>query len=352
MRNGMVIIDADGHAADWDPMYHERLPDKFKRRVTVLPTDNFDRWQNDTIIRRAKSPEMNLADNDAQGIDVQVLYPTRGLFVSRVREPEYVEALCRTYNDWLHDWCAVDRNRLKGVALVPLHTDVKAAIAEMERAMGKLGAVGVMVNTYDRGRNVGHRDFWPFYEECARQGVAVSFHAGGTDTFDSIGHFENFLQIHTLSHCPEQLFACTAIMYSGVLEKYQDLRIAFLEAGIGWVPFWVERMDEEYEGRGFEAPLLTQKPSKYMASGRVYVSCEAEEKMIKHVPEFFPAENILFASDYPHWDSKFPDAVDTLAERKDLPDEMKKKIFFDNPKRFYGLKVDAASFAKPARKSA
>jgi hypothetical protein len=201
-----------------------------------------------------------------------------------------------------------------------------------------------MVNTYDRSRNIAHRDFWPFYEECARQGVSVAFHASGSDTLDPLCHFENFLQIHTLSHAPEQLIACTAVIYSGLLEKYQDLRVAFLEAGIGWVPFWMEHMDEEYEFRPFDAPLLKAKPSEYMTCGRVFVSCEPEEKTLRYVPEFFPADNILFASDYPHWDGQFPDAVSTLADRTDIGDGLKRKIFFDNPQRFYGMTVDPAAF--------
>jgi hypothetical protein len=260
--------------------------------------------------------------------------------LSRVREPDYATALAQTYNDWLRDWCSVDSKRLKGVAIVPLHVDVRAAIAEMERAMSTLGAVGVMVNTYDRSRNVAHRDFWPFYEECARQGVAVAFHASGSDTLDPIGHFENFLQIHTCSHAPEQLLACTAVIYSGLLEKYQELRVAFLEAGIGWVPFWMEHMDEEYAFRAFEAPLLKAKPSEYMACGRVFVSCEPEEKTLRYVPEFFPEDNILFASDYPHWDGEFPYAVSNLADRNDISVELKRKIFHDNPQRFYGVSFE------------
>ncbi len=228
---------------------------------------------------------------------------------------------------------------------MPLHVDVRAAIDEMERAVGKLGAVGVMVNSYDRSRNVAHPDFWPFYEECARQGVAVGFHASGSDTLDPLCHFDNFLQVHTLSHAPEQLIACTAVIYSGLLEKYQDLRVAFLEAGIGWVPFWMEHMDEEYEFRRFDAPLLKAKPSEYMACGRVFVSCEPEEKTLRYVPDFFPADNILFASDYPHWDGEFPYAVAHLADRTDISDELKRKIFADNPRRFYGGTVDPAAFA-------
>jgi predicted TIM-barrel fold metal-dependent hydrolase len=346
MKNGMVIIDADGHAVDYDPVYRERLPAEYRQRATFYPSDNFDRLQNGKLAaKRPPSPAQNLADNDREGIDLQIIYPTGGLFLTRVREPDYAIALCRAYNDWLYDWCAADRQRLKGVALVPLHVDVRAAIDEMERAVGRLGAVGVMVNTYDRARNVAHPEFWPFYEECARQGVAVGFHASGSDTLDPLCHFDNFLQVHTLSHAPEQLIACTAVIYSGLLEKYQELRVAFLEAGIGWVPFWMEHMDEEYEFRRFDAPLLRAKPSEYMACGRVFVSCEPEEKTLRYVPEFFPADNILFASDYPHWDGEFPYAVANLANRNDLPAELKRRIFFDNPRRFYRIEVDPAAFA-------
>src|SRR5207244_10986307 len=122
-------------------------------------------------------------------------------------------AACRPYDEWLHDWCSVDKKRLKGAALVPLHVAARAAIDEMERAMSRLGTVGVMVNTYDRSRNVAHRDFWPFYEECARQDVAVAFHAAGSDTLDPRGHFENFLQSHTWPHAPDQLLAGTGVYY-------------------------------------------------------------------------------------------------------------------------------------------
>ncbi len=342
MKNGLVIIDADGHAVDYESVYRDRLPAQYRQRSSIFPSDNFDRSQNGKLsAKRPKNAARNLADNDLEGIDLQIIYPTGGLFLSRVRERDYAIALARAYNEWIAEWCAIDRKRLKAVALVPLHVDAKAAIAEMERAVGRLGAVAVMVNTFDRDRNVAHPDFWPFYEECARAGVAVAFHASGSNTLDPLSHSETFLETHTLSHVPEQLIACTAVIYSGLLEKYRDLRVAFLEAGIGWVPFWMEHMDEEYELRPFDAPLLKGKPSEYMACGRVFVSCEPEEKTLCYVPEFFPADNILFASDYPHWDGQFPHAVERLADRDDIPGALKQKIFFDNPQRFYGMTVEA-----------
>ncbi|MBI3517386.1 MAG: amidohydrolase family protein, partial [Proteobacteria bacterium] len=171
MKNGMVIIDADGHAVDSEAAYREWLPEKYRKRQTIYPGDGFDRRQGGKLDKTPKSPTQNLADNDKEGIDLQIIYPTGGLALSKVREADYAIALAETYNNWLADWCSADKKRLKGVALVPLHADVKASIAEMERAMSKLGTVGVMVNTYDRSRNVAHKDFWPFYAECARQGV-------------------------------------------------------------------------------------------------------------------------------------------------------------------------------------
>ena len=89
MRNGMVIIDADGHAVDYDGIYRERLPKQYRERASFYPSDNFDRTQNGALAgKRPISPEQNLADNDQEGIDLQIIYPTGGLNLTRVREPD------------------------------------------------------------------------------------------------------------------------------------------------------------------------------------------------------------------------------------------------------------------------
>jgi uncharacterized protein len=146
--------------------------------------------------------------------------------------------------------------------------------------------------------------------------------------------------MHTFSHAPEQLIACTAVIYSGLLEQFPTLRVAFLEAGAGWVPFWMEHMDGEWSKRKFDAPLLKMLPSEYMRCGRVFVSCEPEEKTLPYVAEWLGADNILFPSDYPHWDGAFPEAVNELIERQDVSDQLKRKIFCENPQRLYGFTVD------------
>jgi predicted TIM-barrel fold metal-dependent hydrolase len=194
MRDGFIVIDADGHALDLESMYRQRLPAQYQKRMSIGGGgDTFDRRQNGAIPFRATSLERNLEDNDLQGIDIQVLYPTAGLGLTHIREHDYSIAFARTYNDWLAEYCAGSPKRLKGVAITPLHVDVSEAIHELERAVEKLGMVGVMVNTFMRGRNVAHPDFWPFHEACDRMGVAVGFHASGGDAMDPVAHFDNLL---------------------------------------------------------------------------------------------------------------------------------------------------------------
>jgi len=347
MKNGMLIIDADGHVGDFDAAYRQRLPEEFKRRQSIGGGgDGFDRRQNGAIPWRATSVEQNLADNDLEGIDVQVLFPTGGLGLTKLREHDYSIAFAQAFNDFARDYCAANPSRLKAVCITPLHVDVQAAIREVERATQQLGLVGVMVNTYMRDKNVGHRDLWPFYEACAGLGVAVAFHAAGQDAMGSVSHFDTLLGMHTFSHAPEQLLACTAVIYAGLLEQFPTLRVGFMEAGAGWVPFWMEHMDEEWEKRRFDAPNCKRPPSHYMKNGRVFVSCEPEERTLTYVAQWIGDGQILFPSDYPHWDSIFPHAVEELMTRKDVSDDLKRKVFSENAQRFYGFTVNPADFTE------
>jgi predicted TIM-barrel fold metal-dependent hydrolase len=122
-----------------------------------------------------------------------------------------------------------------------------------------------------------------------------------------------------------------------VPEQFPRLRLAYVEAGCGWIPYWMERLDEEYEKRAAEAPLLKGKPSEYMTNGRIFYSCESEEETLHYVLERAGDEIILYASDYPHWDSNYPNTVKSIAERPILSDEQKRKVLGANAKRLYRL---------------
>jgi hypothetical protein len=146
-------------------------------------------------------------------------------------------------------------------------------VRELERAAGDLGAVGAMMHTEVSRRNVADEEYWPIYAMAQRLNLPIAYHAHGSGSGDTY-RWRNFLGVHTWSHLPEQLITAASVAYGGVLERFPDLRVAFLEAGVGWVPFWLEHLDEEWEKRKFDAPLLTDRPSAYLTNGRCWYSCD------------------------------------------------------------------------------
>jgi predicted TIM-barrel fold metal-dependent hydrolase len=342
MKGGLTILDADGHVLDLEAAYQRYLePPYHERGRNVYPIDGFDRNQGDRLGRRPADAQALLADMDVEGIDTMVLFPTFGLNLGMIREPDYAAALARAYNNWLRDYRQAAPERLKAVAILPLQ-DPPAAVRELERAAAELDIVGAMVHTEVSRRNVADADYWPLYATAQRLNLPIAYHAHGSGSPDSY-RWRNFLGVHTWSHVPEQLITAASVAYGGILEQFPDLRVAFLEAGCGWVPFWLEHLDEEYEKRPFDAPLLVDKPSAYLTNGRCWFSCEPEEKTIPYVAQWVGEDHIIFASDYPHWDGGWPHAVDTLLERDDLSDQLKRKILGDNALRYYGFAAPVAA---------
>lgn len=343
MKAGITIVDADGHVQDTPSGYRQHLEAPYNTRNdrAIYPADGFDRSQGGGRGRSPKNAEDALADMDVEGIDTMVLFPTLGLNLGMVREPDYASALARAYNNWVYEHRKAAPDRLQAVAILPL-VDLPAAVRELERAANDLGVVGAMVHTEVSRQNVGDEAYWPLYSAAQRLRLPIAFHAHGSGSPDTY-RWRNFLGAHTWSHLPEQLITAASVIYGGVLEKFPDLQVAFLEAGCGWVPFWMEHLDEEWEKRRFDAPLLVDHPSAYFSNGRCWVSCEPEEKTIPYVAQWIGEDQILYASDYPHWDGGWPHTVDTILERDDLSEALKRKILGENASRFYGLEVLAAA---------
>jgi predicted TIM-barrel fold metal-dependent hydrolase len=128
------------------------------------------------------------------------------------------------------------------------------------------------------------------------------------------------------------------MMFDAVPERFPDLTIAYLEAGSGWVPFFLQRMDEEYEKRGHaEATRLRASPTEYIRQGSIYFSCEADEPLLPQALAYVGADRIMYASDFPHWDHSYPKSVKELAERPDLSEDQKRQVLGANARRFYRL---------------
>ena len=246
--------------------------------------------------------------------------------------------IARAYNDWLAAFCAHDPDRLKGVAMVALQ-DINAAIREVRRATEELGLVGVMMPTNVRDQDIGKREFWPFYEAVEQLGIGLALHGGIRAAERMTGRFDSFISVHSLAFPFECMAAITGLIFAGVPEKFPKLRIAALEACCGWVPFLMDRLDEEFEKRSKEAPLLKRKPSEYMAGENFFYAFELEESTVPYVIERIGPEKLLYSSDYPHWDTSWPNTVKMFQERQDISDEHKRQIAWENPQRFYGFKA-------------
>ena len=337
MAEDSLIIDADAHVRDEEGLLQPYLAARWQDRRVLLPKDGYDRDYGGKLGKRKVDAPIQLADMDVEGIRVAVLYPTNGLFLGEIREPEYAAALCRAYNDWLWDYCRADPTRLKGVAMVPLQ-DVRAAVEELERAATKLNMVAVMFPTYFRyGPPLAGDSYYDaFYRAAESLGVPVAYHASGGVARGNNG-FGTFLEIHIHSHVPEQMAMVTSVLLGGVLEKFPRITVGFMEAGCGWVPFWLEHIDEGWKLRRDEAPLLKAKPSEYALSGRCYFGIEPGERMLSTASGILGEGQLLYASDYPHWDSEWPNTVSTLREREDLSGRFKDLLLGGNARRFYHL---------------
>jgi len=336
MRDEVHVIDSDGHVRDLDELIKPYLPEPYcRRRMPYIPREVYDRSLGGTLGQSGVKHEERLAAMDRQEIQMAVLYPTAGLGIGTVREAAYAVALCRAYNDFIADYCKVSP-RLKAVANLPISRPDEAA-KELNRAVTKLGLVGGMLAAQAHGKNLGNPEFYPLYEEAQRLDTPIAIHAfGGDEPGSEI--FEQFICLHTTGHPFPVLRQLTAMIFGGIPELFPKLKIGYLEIGCGWIPYWLERMDEEWEKRGkAEAPICKKKPSEYLTSDRIYYGCEPEEKMMGYVVGEIGSETLMYASDYPHWDMSWPDSAIIIWRREDLSLEAKKNILENNARRFYNL---------------
>ena len=333
------IIDADGHVTESNESLKKHLKKEYRNRP-LMHSESWDRTFGGTLGKRNEDPQVQLSDMDMDGIDIQVIFPSH-LSLNAEREADLATDIARAYNDWLAEFCAADPRRLKGVAMVALQ-DVAAAIKEVRRAAEQLGFVGVMMPTNVRDQDIGKREFWPFYEEVQRLDIGLALHGGIRAAERMHGRFDSFISVHSLSFPFECMAALTGLIFAGVPEKFPKLRIAALESCCGWVPFLMDRLDEEYEMRGSrEAPLLKRKPSEYMTSDQFFYAFELEESTVPYVIDRIGAGKLLYSSDYPHWDTSWPNTVKMFTGRQDISEVDKRQIAWNNPQNFYGFRVGA-----------
>lgn len=284
-------------------------------------------------------PRSRLSDMDLEGIDQAVLFPSIGLYFWALTDPAAAVPIARAYNDWLASYCAADPGRLFGAAMLPMQ-DPAAAVAELRRARHELGFVAAFVRPNPCcGRSLSDRAYEPVWEAAEESAMAVAVHEGSSVIVPTLGSDRPFnpMVLHAVSHTFEEMLACAQLIAFGVLERHPTLRVVFLESSGGWVPLWLERLDEQAESFGDFCPDLRMAPSGYFAR-QCWISYEIDEHTLGALAPFIGEGRIAWGSDYPHHDATFPGAVDTLRATMDgLAPQTQSKILGANAAGLYGL---------------
>jgi predicted TIM-barrel fold metal-dependent hydrolase len=368
MKSGFKIMDSDMHLREpadlWskymEPAWRDQAPSVLSstaRSSAMVLLDGkilkgydptyrggiFDATRIDGEIKEARERGFDAVSQlqamDREGLDVAALYPSIGLGIMMREEinPKLAAAVARAYNNWLHDFCKADPKRLKGVAMLSLH-DVSEAVKEAERAVTKLGFVGVFARPEPLRNLPWHSRYFDTLWSCLESlGAPIGFHsAAAAGEVPQIGDRfgDNLLLRHVASHPMENMLAMIDVIGGGVCERHPKLKVTFLECYCGWVSFLLHRMNNAMaKGRFPTAGQL--KPSEYFKR-QCWISTEHEKELPMAI-EMVGDDRIVFSTDYPHGDSAFPRAVEEFLEMDRVSKESQKKILWDNCAQLYGL---------------
>jgi predicted TIM-barrel fold metal-dependent hydrolase len=299
---------------------------------------------------RGWDTQAQLDGMEREGVDVAVLFPSRGLFVLGLDsaqaigpdglEPELAAAIARAYNDWLHDFCRPAADRLFGAAMVAPH-DVTSAVEETRRCVKEYGFKSIFLAPGTVNRRPWYDHYYdPLWAECERLNIPVAFHGGGRTLLRpdfSLEIFADKLMLwHTFNQPLGVMAAAVALCGGGVLERFPKLRVALLEGNCSWAPWLLHRLDEHQEWVGwYDAPDLKRKPSEYFRDN-CFVSVDADEETVKHYVDWFGDDNLVFSTDFPHGDSQFPHAVE-MFHKLPLSEASRRKVLAANWSRLYNL---------------
>jgi predicted TIM-barrel fold metal-dependent hydrolase len=242
--------------------------------------------------------------------------------------------MCAANNDWLASFCAADPSRLIGVALLP-QQDPELAVVELERCVEQHGFVGGVIRPNRiAGLSVDDASFEPLWAAAAALDVPIVLHEAYVHGIDTVGEDrqQTYAGAHVVSHPFEQMSAMLSLCIAGVLDRHPALRLGFFEAGCGWAPFWTERIEEHFE---LAPGDFAGGDPHGVLNTRTWLTFELEERTLPMALDLGWADNVCFASDYPHFDAVYPGAV-AAVKAHGLPPEIERKLLADNALAFYG----------------
>ncbi len=305
--------------------------------------------------------QMRMADMDSDDIAQSVLYPTFLLSFQSQHPLDVVVAQCQAYNDWLTEHVQESNGRLFGVAVVP-HRDPEAAAAEIRRVGGRPEIVGVQVrpNPAVDWKPFMDEVYDPIWTAASELGLPVGLHPlmsadlpGAVQGLrlhrmktseipvqeDADINVDNIFFSQMIGNPVDMMAAMTFFLAGGVCQRFPDLKVVFLETNGGWVVPWLERMDHHFHMYGFDVPWLDKDPSEYFRR-QCWISFDADESTIPFTAtsKYVGADRIVWATDYPHPDSKIPGITKELSDTiAPLPEASQQLIAGANCQALYEL---------------
>ena len=364
-----LVISSDSHVFEPPDLWTKRIDSKFRGREPRLRRvgdddqlfaeddhklggiglilgagDRFDapetisfEGQFERVHRGGYDPDEHIRDMKIDGVSAEVLYPSLGLFFWLIQDSELFSASCRTYNDWLAEFCGTNPDRLKGIAMVNLD-DVDDGIKELQRA-AKIGLVGAMISERpEDNRRYDGSEYEPFWAAAQDLNMPLSLH---TATARGSGTLEAETTIRFASFRANKIVlpatSLCDMIFAGVFERYPRLKLAIVEFEIAWAAHLISTMDYAYVERPEEAFYRFKGgalPSDFFHSN-VYISFQEDAIGIR-LRDFIGVDQLMWGSDYPHSESTFPRSREIIDDiLAGVPQDEKAKIVGGNVASLY-----------------
>jgi predicted TIM-barrel fold metal-dependent hydrolase len=276
---------------------------------------------------------------EALGLDYQVFFPNALLFLGMHPVREMEVELSTAYNRWIVEHVLPQEPRMKAMIYLPFNTP-EAAEKTVKRFLGKPGVAGFVV-TSTRYQPVHANEYMRLYAMLEEAGAPVAFHAHHNWQNEYTKTLNRFISMHAISFVLSNMIHLTNWIINGLPERFPKLKVVWIESGLAWVPFLMQRLDHEFLMRTSEAPALKRLPSDYMRE-MFFTMQPMEATNLKLLEGTFEAINagtqLLYASDWPHWDFDVPGRLFDLPF---LDDQSRRNILGINAARVFNLEIPA-----------
>lgn len=323
-----TVVDADFHVTEQLEDFLPYLGEPFNKQMSNAPDhhthglyptpgfyNNLTRGYNEQ--RSVTTRDDVLEGKERFGQDRVIITPTRNLYLACIQHDELAVALANAYNEWLRNEIIDPDEGIYGGALVAPQRPTEAA-EEIDDRAGDPGFVSVFFPNGGITPLAGHRKYHPIYDAAVSNDLPIAMHVASGNmpwvASDIYQSFNRTLPVHMISHPLMQMINLSDMITRGIPVRYPDLKTVVHEAGVGWIPYFLERFDHEYHNHAEDAPMLEKAPSEYILDQCYFTSQPLEgiknPQYINNIVDLFDGgENLLFSTDYPHFDFDNADVV-------------------------------------------